>query len=211
MDIIYLGIINISRPNTRTLEVKMSTRALLYKILRRLSPSEFTNLQVMTGPSGKPYITGHPSWHFNISHSHGIGVCAVGRVPIGVDIERIEKRRNWPEIAERFFQKQEISYLRHQRENDVASFYHFWTRKESWLKLKEMSIWQIERTPCCFDQKKPDFGVRTWKGSGLTPFSLSLCVNGGGKNITVRFLKDLIPEGIILNRVRLYEDAAACR
>ncbi|MEJ2664852.1 MAG: 4'-phosphopantetheinyl transferase superfamily protein [Spirochaetia bacterium] len=189
----------------------MSTRALLYKILRRLSPSEFTNLQVKTGPSGKPYIAGHPSWHFNISHSHSVGVCAVGRVPLGIDIETIDKRRNWPEIAERFFHKQEIAYLRQQRKNGLVFFYHFWTRKESWLKLKEMPIWQIERTPCCFDQKNSDFDIRTWKGSGLTPFSLSLCVKGGGKNVTVRFLKDLIPEGIILNRVRLYEDAAACR
>ena len=39
------------------------------------------------GPYGKPYLTGYPEIHFNISHSGGWAVCALASMPCGVDGE----------------------------------------------------------------------------------------------------------------------------
>ena len=43
------------------------------------------------GVHGKPAAAGLPGFHFNISHSGGIGVCALSDRPVGADLQRIPK------------------------------------------------------------------------------------------------------------------------
>ena len=52
------------------------------------------------GPSGKPYLVNCPGVHFNISHSGGYAVCAVGSVPMGVDIE-FRRELDYRRLAEK--------------------------------------------------------------------------------------------------------------
>lgn len=78
---------------------------------------------------GKPYLTGFPGVHFNLSHSGPWGACALSGFPVGVDVELIRPlRRN---VAGRFFTKTEQLYLARRPEEE---FFRLWTRKESFAK-----------------------------------------------------------------------------
>ena len=88
---------------------------------------------------GKPQLAVYqnPSaLEFNVSHSGGIALIAVGSGQrIGVDIEKIRLDVDAGALAERFFSIRERAGLRalpdHLR---VAGFFACWTRKEAFLK-----------------------------------------------------------------------------
>jgi 4'-phosphopantetheinyl transferase len=89
--------------------------------------------------SGKPQIVAEQnprSLHFNLSHSAGIALIAVGSAcRLGVDIEKVCDDVNTNSLAERFFSLRERAALEalpnHLR---VPGFFACWTRKESFLK-----------------------------------------------------------------------------
>lgn len=86
------------------------------------------------GTHGKPYLvnTDHPCF-FNLSHSEGMAVLAVGEVPVGVDIEHIGPLHEG--VAEAFFSADESRALAAMpREDRVHAFYRCWTAKEALLK-----------------------------------------------------------------------------
>ena len=79
---------------------------------------------------GKPMLEGI---HFNLTHTDGLVLCAVGNQPVGCDAELIKKAPRG--IAERFFCTGEKNVL-HKSElmyDDV--FYRLWTMKESYIKM----------------------------------------------------------------------------
>ena len=90
---------------------------------------------------GKPSVSNYPDIHFNISYSENYVVCAVSDSPIGIDIEAIRPRSM--KIAERFFTKNEYSYIvgiqpidiQQHKIRELYRFYEIWTKKESYLKL----------------------------------------------------------------------------
>lgn len=45
--------------------------------------------QIQKTPSGKPFVAGRHDINYNISHTAGYVVCAVGTLAVGVDIEQI--------------------------------------------------------------------------------------------------------------------------
>jgi 4'-phosphopantetheinyl transferase len=93
-----------------------------------------------TLPSGKPMLTfrdGRPQpLHVSVSHGGGLAAAAVcDHGPIGVDVERVESRRNLIAIAQRFFAPEESALLgRCGADERTALFHQWWTRKEAVLK-----------------------------------------------------------------------------
>jgi 4'-phosphopantetheinyl transferase len=89
--------------------------------------------------SGKPQLVSEQnprSLQFNVSHSAGMALIAVGsEYRLGVDVERIRGDVDTSTLAERFFSLRERAGLRalpdHLR---VAGFFACWTRKEAFLK-----------------------------------------------------------------------------
>jgi 4'-phosphopantetheinyl transferase len=89
--------------------------------------------------SGKPQLAGEQNpcgLQFNVSHSAGIALVAVGsKRRLGVDIEKIRGDVDTAALAERFFSLRERAGLRalpdHLR---VPGFFACWTRKEAFLK-----------------------------------------------------------------------------
>lgn len=93
------------------------------------------------GAHGKPHLdlgahAEHPS--FNLSHSHGIAVCAVTRDrQLGVDVEFTARRVDFERLAQRFFSRREVDALmalpptlrRH-------GFFRCWTGKEAYVKAR---------------------------------------------------------------------------
>lgn len=80
---------------------------------------------------GKPYLIGHPNFHFNISHTRNAIAVVVSNKPIGVDIERIGEADI--EIAKRFFTDNEFNYITALSESQNESFYKIWTKKEAYI------------------------------------------------------------------------------
>ena len=112
-------------------------RAILSRYLKRAPEC----LSIGYGPHGKPTLAGEldgEAIHFNLSHSHGVAVYAIARGrEVGIDIERIRSDVAAPEIAERFFSRQEVAMLQAllsdlQRE----AFFRCWTRKEAYIKAR---------------------------------------------------------------------------
>jgi len=85
---------------------------------------------------GKPSLHAHPDLHFNLSHSHGVGLLAVTRVAeIGADVECV--RPIEPEVAEAHFSPRELSDLNSLTEQHwLTGFFNCWTRKEAILKAE---------------------------------------------------------------------------
>lgn len=96
-------------------------------------------IRFQEGINGKPYVVepAEAKQPFNIAHTDGLVLCGVADPEIelvGVDIER-ECRQTTTELAERYFSKPEVEYVRakpveHQRE----AFLRVWTLKESFIK-----------------------------------------------------------------------------
>ena len=80
---------------------------------------------------GKPYLQGHPSFHYNISHSGDYVVCAVHQQEIGVDIEK-EMPFDW-HVAKDLFTEAEFEQVK-TGEKSLSAFYDIWTLKESYIK-----------------------------------------------------------------------------
>ena len=94
--------------------------------------------QLVYGSHGKPALLGSFTPHFNISHSGKYAVCALSEVPCGIDIQEKKELRN-----RRIFEK--ILSEKEQNEvllstDQVAAFYKYWARKESFLKLTGQGI-----------------------------------------------------------------------
>ena len=102
------------------------------------------------GPYGKPYLTGYPEIHFNISHSGGWAVCALASMPCGVDIQErrsIRSRR----MVERTMNAREQRQIQ-EAEDGTGEFIKLWTYKESCIKLSGEGFHQDMKTlkpPAC--------------------------------------------------------------
>lgn len=96
-----------------------------------LSDYGISQEKLKIGKNGKPEAEGI---QFNLSHTDGLAVCAVGKLPVGCDVEKIKKA---PEkIAERYFTENEAAYLK-KCSADVYNeeFFRFWTTKEAYMKM----------------------------------------------------------------------------
>jgi 4'-phosphopantetheinyl transferase len=118
-----------------------TARANLRRILARYTRSEPRQLAFTYAAMGKPMLAG-PSADsgisFNLSHSHGLAVCAVacGR-EVGIDVERLRQRESSDQIAERFFSPREfIAYQQIPEAQRLRAFFECWTRKEAFLKAR---------------------------------------------------------------------------
>ncbi len=91
------------------------------------------------GPHGKPELVGPPELHFSISHAGSYAAAAFSDVPVGVDIEQIE--RNWSRVVQRVYTPNEIDYMEVCSEDESSESARcmktaeIWTRKESYAKL----------------------------------------------------------------------------
>jgi 4'-phosphopantetheinyl transferase len=84
---------------------------------------------------GKPYLKNR-RFYFNISHAHGITLCAFSRDrEVGIDVEFMHAGINFLEIAERFFSDNEYKELCNVSTKDrLGAFYQCWTQKEAYIK-----------------------------------------------------------------------------
>jgi 4'-phosphopantetheinyl transferase len=98
-------------------------------------------LRFSYSPYNKPLLSDQLAGHvlnFNVSHSHGLGLCAVTRGrELGVDLEKICPVFINEQIPEHFFSPQEVAKLRALPNSlQEKAFFNCWTRKEAFLNAK---------------------------------------------------------------------------
>ena len=116
-------------------------RGALRAILGRYLQRDPTRVGFRYSPHGKPALAMEApgeGLRFNISHSHGLALCAVTRGrEIGVDLERVRSIANLEQIAERFFSPGENAEPRALPARVKAeAFFNGWSRKEAYLKAR---------------------------------------------------------------------------
>ena len=84
--------------------------------------------------NGKPYLSGYPHIHFNLSHSGCRALAVFARVETGCDIEQVQQADL--ALAQRFFTRKEYDFIAGQQgsERQNEAFFRLWTLKESLLK-----------------------------------------------------------------------------
>lgn len=115
------------------------------------------DITVVTEDHGKPFFLDHPEWHFSLSHSGDLAVCAFDDSPIGVDIEQIR-----PIDTKRLAAR----YLGTREPLTPEEFFSLWTRKESYLKAVGIGLSGLHT--------EPDDNWR-FKEYPLTGYSLTVC------------------------------------
>jgi len=101
------------------------------------------SLNFSTNKHGKPFLVGLPDIHFNLSHSHGVAVCALCRnAAVGVDVEDVGRHTDFS-IAKRFFSSFEAELVSRAPDAEKRKlFFDIWTLKEAYIKAigKGLSI-----------------------------------------------------------------------
>ena len=90
------------------------------------------SVSVCETEEGKPYLEGVQDFHFNLSHSGNLAVCAVSSLSVGCDVQKITNVKL--ELARRFTPEEygKITALTGDMARDLL--FRFWTAKESYIK-----------------------------------------------------------------------------
>lgn len=87
------------------------------------------------GRYGKPFIKDRPDIQFNISHSGSWAVCALGSVPVGIDVQEHRPLHNQERLEEKILNEREIRICRSLPEKERREFlYRCWAELEAWAK-----------------------------------------------------------------------------
>ena len=116
----------------KTLRTSREGRELLKSLVFQEYSIVIEDDDIGKGPKGKPYLLHYPHIHFNISHSGDYVACAVGKEPLGLDIQ-IHLDKDCRRIARRIMNPAEW-YAYEASGFQKEYFYQCWTRKESYLK-----------------------------------------------------------------------------
>lgn len=121
------------RPSDRHLS--LVSRALVRYLIARVTGQDPRSFRFSTNDHGKPYLVQWPDIHFNLSHSRGRAVCALGRRgAVGVDVEDVGRNTDFS-IANRFFSSAEAALIsKASAAEKKRLFFDIWTLKEAYVK-----------------------------------------------------------------------------
>jgi 4'-phosphopantetheinyl transferase len=93
-------------------------------------------VEIVRSLRGRPQLAGAHGLSFNLSHTAGMAVYAIGRRPaIGVDIEALGRRAPTPGLIERALSIREAASLKRVGADErTATFLEYWTVKEAYAK-----------------------------------------------------------------------------
>lgn len=166
----------------------LTAGSLLHEVLcRELSlPKTSPPFQILKEFGGKPYLKEYPSLHFNLSHSGDYVCCAVGKEPVGVDLQKYTVLRHG--LAERFFTKEDNKALQEAgTEDKEALFFRIWSIRESYVKLTGKGMQGFSDFTIDWEQGKilpnDDKEAKAWfEEKEIFPgYASSLCVGNKGK------------------------------
>jgi 4'-phosphopantetheinyl transferase len=136
---------------------------------------------------GKPSMSA--ACEFNISYSGNKGLIGLARLPIGVDIEKVDTEKVTPEMIEEVFGVTEREvFSRGCDDRNVSLFFQGWVRKESVIKATGLGI----SSPLPLVQSRLDCDCYTASYEGAEWFTCDLdCGPGYAAALTVACTRDL--------------------
>ena len=118
------------------------TRALLRRSLSRYADVPPEAWRFARGPHGKPHLDAAQAalgLCFNVSHTAGLGVCAIASSEVGVDVQ--DTTRPPARLSERYLTPEERTRLLALPESErAARFYVYWTLKEAYVKARGLGL-----------------------------------------------------------------------
>ena len=112
------------------------SKAILNLALKGLLEKEIDDLTVKRNKNNKPYVESTLGLKFNISHTEGLVLLDFFKREVGVDIEKINYKFEFKDILENCFTRDEIINI----DNNIISFYRYWTAKEAYLKCDGIGL-----------------------------------------------------------------------
>ncbi|MGN0373045.1 MAG: 4'-phosphopantetheinyl transferase family protein [Enterocloster sp.] len=112
---------------------------------------------------GKPFLKARSDIYFNISHTEGLAVCVIDRVPVGVDAEKIRSFRT--SAMKKICSSEEIGWILEDnriKEDRMTSggmtemdfrFFSVWTLKESYVKAIGLGL-SFPMREICFSREQ---------------------------------------------------------
>lgn len=85
----------------------------------------------LIGEHGKPSLQEYPGIHFNMSHCADAIACAVGDIPIGIDVESTGRK-----VSDALIRHTMSPWEQEEIAGDPIRFFRFWTQKEALVKLR---------------------------------------------------------------------------
>ena len=171
-------------------------RGILRTILARYLGIDPSEVQFGYEPRGKPILaetSGDSRLCFNLSHSQGLALYAVGRDrSLGIDLEYIRPISDAEQLAKRFFSAQEYAVIRALPPSQKQeTFFRYWTCKEAYLKATGDGLAQLDQIEILLTPEKPASELRLpsslasqdWVLQELTPtanYVAALVVAGQG-------------------------------
>jgi 4'-phosphopantetheinyl transferase len=142
--------------------------------------------------SGKPVLVDHPL-HFNVTHTHGLALVAVGGARVGVDVERVRAVPDAAGLVERFFSPAERdAYRALPADRRAAAFYRGWVCKEAVIKAAGATVQYLDgfdveldptRPPAVLRVRHPALDGNGWAVGDWEPapgFAAAVAVEGAG-------------------------------
>ncbi len=131
-------------------EYWLKARAGLRYILASCTGLPPRGVPLLVGLGKKPELAENSSGlHFNVARSRNYALIAVGRVPLGVDIQAIRPDFSWETIATYWFHPRERMLLATTPEaHRVDIFFQIWTKKEAFFKGIGMGLDREAMTAC---------------------------------------------------------------
>ena len=138
-----------------------AARGTLREVLGRATGRAPRDIAFLYAAHGKPSIEG---LRFNLSHSGGLALIALGQVEVGVDVE-LPRRRRTDGIARRFFAPGEQRRLFALGEAErYREFFRLWCCKEAFLKVTGEGL---SRSPRSYEIELADAGARLLWAKGI--------------------------------------------
>ena len=104
----------------------------------------------------------------SISHSGDMVAVCTSENPIGIDIEKIDTKRNLEKLSKRVFKGQELEAF--EQNPTPEQFYEIWTQKEAYSKIDGQGVNEIMKGFDIFDLQNYEFHTEI-----VNDYALSIC------------------------------------
>ena len=104
----------------------------------------------------------------SISHSGDMVAVCTSENPIGIDIEKIDTKRNLEKLSKRVFKGQELEAF--EQTPTPEQFYEIWTQKEAYSKIDGQGVNEIMKGFDIFDLQGYEFHTEI-----VNDYVLSIC------------------------------------
>lgn len=132
------------------------SRGALRMLLAKYLGFEPARIMIATHEHGKPFLTDHPQFFFNLSHSRNIALIAFALFPVGVDVEYVKRQIDFAAVMQRFFSESErADWSANCVPSPQEAFFRGWTRKEALLKATGEGIAGLGHTQISFLADQP--------------------------------------------------------